>query len=247
MIQNCCSCNKKLLDFCHSLTNTQSSIAQKCDALLRLNDFWESNSPSVKEELYAELCPKIKGLMDRFWEIRISAPDSNGHWLGEKGNGTFYFDDTFLPAEKNTRNGMRWRELVAEYKKDFSLNVDGGVRYSNWRIDLKPYAVASVKIRYEDSDLSKLRNRGGSANTVQEIGAPLFASALTAEIERGGYKDFWEFKDGIKNGVFVRNTPLVIHEDYDGETLLLVPKYLHDNWAHYGGIALVRAIYETLY
>lgn len=242
-----CPCNETLFRYCLPLLLTESSIAQKCVALLKLNDFWESNTPSIKEELYAGLCPKIKGLMDRFWEIRIPAPDSNGRWLGEKGNGTFYLDDSFLPAEKNTRNGMRWSELVAKYKKDFSLNVDGGVRYSNWRIDLKPYAVASVKIRYEDSDLSKLRNRGGSANTVQEIGAPLFAAALRTEIERGGYKDFWGFKDGIKNGAFVRNTPLVIHEDYDGETLMLVPKYLHDNWAHYGGIALVSAIYDALY
>ncbi|MBQ2050624.1 MAG: hypothetical protein II495_00075, partial [Paludibacteraceae bacterium] len=65
------------------------------------------------------------------------------------------------------------------------------------------------------------------------------------EIKKGGYYDFWEYKDGIHNGSFVRNTPLVIHEDYDGETLYLVPKYLHDNWKHYGGVALVSAIIEA--
>ena len=45
---------------------------------------------------------------------------------------------------------------------------------------------------------------------------------LKDKIADGGYKDFWEFKDGRKGDVLVRKTPLVIHEDYDGETLHFV-------------------------
>ena len=221
---------------------SDASISQKCKTLEGLSDWWEQFPQDVKDELYPLFCPEIKAIIDRYWGIPKPSPSNYGHWEGEKGNGTFYFDADYLPAEKNTRNGMDWGQLVAEYKKDFNLVGDGGIRYSSYRIDFSDYAVASVKIKYEDSDLSKLRNRGGSGNTIQEIAAPMFEKVLHDEIVKGGYSDFWEYKDGLHNGEFVRNTPLVIHEDYDGETLYLVPKYLHDNWKHYGGIALVGAI-----
>lgn len=219
---------------------SNATIAEKCAAMVKLNDLWEQVAPD--DDYYNSLSVEAREALERFWAIPKPAPENNGRWVGERGNGVFYFDPDFVPAEKNNRNGMTWAQLVAEYKKDFHLNVDGGIRYSHSRIDLRPYAVAAVKIRYEDSDLSKLRNRGGSGNTIQEIAAPLFEKTLHTEIVRGGYSDFWEFKDGIHNGEFVRNTPLVIHEDYDGQTLYLVPKYLHDNWKHYGGVALVGAL-----
>lgn len=227
--------------YCDILTS-DASIAEKCSTMIKLSDKWEEVAPD--DDYYNSLSVEARATLERFWAIPKPVPSSYGHWEGEKGDGVFYFDGDYLPADKNTRNGMTWAELVAEYKKDFHLNVDGGVRYSHSRIDLKPYAVAAVKIRYEDSDLSKLRNRGGSGNTIQEIAAPLFEKALRKEIAEGGYADFWEYKDGMHDGEFVRNTPLVIHEDYDGQTLYLVPKYLHDNWKHYGGVALVGALIE---
>lgn len=241
-----CPCDDKLHRFCAELESHGSSMSQKCGILLNVMDLWESNSQSEDDIIYSKLSPVIQMLLERFWEIRKPVPRSNGHWNGERGNSVFYFDEDYLP-KKDTRNGLRWGELVAKYKNDFSLDVDGGVRYSSRRIDLSPYTIASVKISYEKSDMSKLCCRGGSANTIQRICAPLFESALENEIKQGGYNDFWEFKDGIHNGIFIRDTPLVIHEDYDGQTMSLVPKYLHDNWKHYGGVALARAIYEVLY
>ena len=136
---------------------------------------------------------------------------------------------------------MNWGQLVDAYKKDFHLKVDGGVKYQNFRIDLRPYAIASVKVKYEDSNLGR-----GGGHGVQDIAEKQFAALLKKEIESGGYADFWEYKDGMHNGTFVRDTPLVIHEDYDGETLLLVPKYLHDNWKHYGGISVVSVVKKYL-
>lgn len=231
-----------MMDRLGDILLSDASISQKCKALEKFSDNWETLSPIIKDDIYSKLSPEIQGILDRYWDIPKPSPNNNGRWEGEKGNGVFYFDNDYVPAEKNTRNGMNWGELVAEYKKDFNLKGDGGVKYSSYRIDLSEYSVASVKIKYEDSDLTKLRNRGGSGNTIQELAAPLFEKVLHDEIIKGGYSNFWEYKDGLHNGKFMRNTPLVIHEDYDGETLYLVPKYLHDNWKHYGGVALVGAI-----
>ncbi len=222
------------------LSNT--SITQKCKALLNLGEWWEKLTSNEKDGLYAILPQDLRDMMERYWAIPKPSPSSFGCWKGVKGEGTFYFDNDYVPAEKNTRNGMSWCELVEEYRKDFNLHCDGGIRYTCNRIDFSGYIVASVKIRYEDCDLTRLRNRGGSDNTIQERAVLLFEQTLSNEIAKGGYSDFWEYKDGMCNGVFVRNTPLVIHEDYDGETLCLVPKYLHDNWKHYGGVSLVAAI-----
>lgn len=221
---------------------SNAPISQKCKELESFSDWWEQLSPMDKDELYVKILPEPRKILDRYWNIPKPSPNKHGFWVGEKGNSVFYFNKDYVPAEKNTRNGMNWGELVAEYKKDLNLKGDGGIKYSSYRIDLSDYSVASVKIKYEDSDLTKLRNRGGSGNTIQELAAPLFEKVLHDEIIKGGYSNFWEYKDGLHNGKFMRNTPLVIHEDYDGETLYLVPKYLHDNWKHYGGVALVGAI-----
>lgn len=236
-----CPCDPMIESYCDILFNKQSSIATKCETLLALADKWENLADS--QSLYDRLCPKMKNLLEAFWAIRKPSPNSYGHWSGMKGNSTFYFDGYYVPTDKNTRDGMNWAQLVAAYKQDFNLTgFDGGVRYSNGRIDLSPIAIASVQINYEDSNLDKLRSRGGGDDTVQEIAAPFFSIKLAKAIKDGGYKDFWEFKDGMHDGRFKRKTPLVIHEDYDGKTLMLVPKYLHDNWKHYGGIALVSVI-----
>lgn len=183
-------------------------------------------------------------MLERYWAIPKPSPsEKNGRWRkGTKGNGVFYFDDDYLPAEKNTRDNMCWGELVREYKKDFGLDVDGGVQYKNNRIVIKPYAIAELKIKYEDSNLEKIGKRGGSSDSFQHMAGEKFAEILKDEIRRGGYKDFWEYKAGIIDGEFVRKTLLLIHEDYDGETLYLVPKYLHDNWDHYGGVSVVKAV-----
>ena len=141
----------------------------------------------------------------RLWAIRKPTPsDKYGKWVnGTRGNGVFYFYNDYRPAEKNTRDGMTWAELVAAYRKDFNLYVDGGVRYVNNRIDIAPYAVAKLKIRYEDSNLNKIGSRGGSDDAFQQKAGDRFAEMLKDKIAAGGYKEFWEFKDGRKGDVVI--------------------------------------------
>lgn len=239
-----CPCIDSQFHLCHILRDKEYSIAQKCQALVSLADLWEMRSQDENTYIYKRLCPKVKNMLEDFWAIPKMTPntDASGCWkVGEKGNGTYYFNNNKSFSSKNTRNNMNWGQLVDAYKKDFHLKVDGGVKYKNFRIDLKPYAIASVKVKYEDSNMGR-----GGGHGVQDIAEKQFAALLKKEIESGGYADFWEYKDGIHNGAFVRNTPLVIHEDYDGETLLLVPKYLHDNWKHYGGISVVSVVKKYL-
>lgn len=239
-----CPCIDSQFHICHILRDKEYSIAQKCQALVSLADLWEKRSQDENTYIYKRLCPNVKKMLEDFWAIPKMSPntDAGGSWkVGEKGNGTYYFNKNKTFSSKNTRHNMNWGQLVDAYKKDFHLKVDGGVKYQNFRIDLRPYAIASVKVKYEDSNLGR-----GGGHGVQDIAEKQFAALLKKEIESGGYADFWEYKDGMHNGTFVRDTPLVIHEDYDGETLLLVPKYLHDNWKHYGGISVVSVVKKYL-
>lgn len=239
-----CPCNDKIVKICSKIISDGASIAVKCQIVEKLADFWETAPRTETDEIYRRMCPKVRDMLERYWAIPKPSPSEKyGRWVrGTKGNGVFYFNDDYLPAEKNTRGGMSWGELVREYKKDFDLKVDGGVEYHNNRIVIEPYSIAKVKIRYEDSNLDKISSRGGSSDSFQQMAGEQFEKILESQIRKGGYKDFWEFKDGRKGSVLVRKTPLVIHEDYDGTTLYLVPKYLHDNWKHYGGVSVVNAV-----
>ena len=239
--KNNCYCCKELCKFCIPFLESKT-IAEGCKSFLHLIDWW-SEQPQEKLDHLA-LCEEVRCVLESYWATRLPVPNNNGTWipLNSKGNGRFYFNDDYLPSEKNTRNLMTWKQLVDAYKKDFGLFVDGGVQYHNYRIDLKPYAIAQVKVQYEQTNM-----RRGGGHGVQDFAAEEFSELLNKEIHDRGYQNFQEYKDGIIDGDFVRDTPLVIHEDYDGETMLLVPKYLHDNWSHYGGMALASIIGDYIW
>ncbi len=239
-------CPCPLSSYCKTIFSS-FSISQKGIAILQLTDsYFDYHSKRWKYGIDNDCCEKMRSLLCSFRKMKKPIPRSNGQWSGEPGNSVFNFYTDFQPKnETRTRNEMDWGKLINEYSNDFhfkdhGIRTDGGISYSNFRINLSEYAIASVKIKYENTNLT----RGGSSNTIQEIGAKEFEQQNNIKdmISNGGYADFWRFKDGIIDGDFSRNTPLLIHEDYDCESLLLVPKFLHDNWKHYGGISIVKLL-----
>lgn len=164
-------------------------------------------------------------------------PKSNGQWSGKKGNSYWIFNDDYVPKEPKG-NILTWIEIRKAYEEELDIKIPKGIKYKNNQIDLRSIAVAKVKVKYENSNFGR-----GGGNGVQDHAIKPFTKKLKRKIKKGGYKDFWEYKNGFKYGEkFREKTVLVPHEDYDCETIYLVPKTIHDNLSHYGGISVCEVI-----
>lgn len=164
-------------------------------------------------------------------------PRSNGKWTGEPGNSKWIFDDDFIPEIYNPNN-LTWAKIREEYKKDHRIIISKGIKYKNNEIDLKSIAVAKVKVKFEKSNFK----RGSGKKSIQVLAEEFFTKKLRRKIKKGGYKDYWEYKAVKKSDEIVKRTPFTPHEDYDCQTIYLVPKLVHDNISHYGGMALAKII-----
>lgn len=232
--------NKTVESYCQKYLSAEY-IKDKCQILIPLSDYLEDLRERDREEYdkaMLQLPAQVSKALHRLWGKNRRLPSSKGVWdnPGDRANSTFSFNPE---VRLNTTNRRNWTvaETIEAYKVDLGINIDNRFKYHHHRVDLSGMAIASVKVRYEDSNLGR-----GGGKGVQDIAIPLFERQLASQIKAGGYKSFGDFKDCLKDGKFVRDTPLVIHEDYDGETLHLVPKIIHDSLAHYGGIATVEAV-----
>lgn len=225
------------------------SIHKGCVYLLRLHD--ALNDIKIKSRsdygiILSKLPEGVQQDIYKFDATRKPTPHQGGHFKGERGNSAFELDLDFQrPFSDGRGKPITVGQLIDDCRKDFGIKMPNKVKYHRKRIDFKPFAIASVKIRYEDVDPRKIEKRGGG-DSIQDIAAQKFERKLSTLIRQGHYKDYFDFKDGKgEDGEFVRNTPLVPHEDYDGRTILLVPTFLHNYLSHYGGVAVANIVVES--
>lgn len=222
------------------------SIHKGCVYLLRLYDALNDMKIKSRSDYDAILSKLPKGVQQdiyKFDATRKPTPHQGGHFKGKRGNSAFELDLDFQrPFPDGRGKPITVGQLIDDCRKDFGINMPNKVKYHRKRIDFKPFAIASVKIRYEDVDPRKIEKRGGG-DSIQDIAAQKFERKLSTLIRQRHYKNYFDFKDGKgEDGEFVRNTPLVPHEDYDGRTILLVPTFLHNYLSHYGGVAIAKIV-----
>ena len=198
--------------------------------------------------LYQDIIEHMpKGIKNDVFQIedKYKVPNRYGQWSGERGNSNFILDPDAMLNFPDGRPPISIRDLISLFKQDFGISIPYRIPYRNRRVDLSCMSVASVKINYEDSDLSQLKGRG-AGHGVQNIAKPKFESRYKNLMNKLGYDNYSDFKDGKDHqGNFNRQTPLVPHEDYDGQTIMLVPMLLHNILRHYGGIALADIVVHS--
>lgn len=226
------------------------SLTQLCDALENLkrvnHDSYMKSLNIIPDNVKHDISQVQDLTICRNGHYGRYAPNKGGNWSGEKGNSYFKLDPEFPLNFPDGRPSITVKELIKLFKEDFGIQIPLSIRYKCGRVDLSCMSVASVQIRYEDSDLTELRGRGAGKG-VQNIARPIFEEKYADLISKLGYSNYCEFKDGIgTDGKFNRNTPLVPHEDYDGQTIMLVPLLLHNQiLKHYGGISLSEIVVKS--
>lgn len=154
-------------------------------------------------------------------------PKNEGHWTGEPGNSKWIPAPNYHPHKGiySNMDDKTWEQILKEN------NIDG-IDFKNGEPNFNNVAKYETSVDYNSlSDkikeqlLSEKRERSGLHDYVYDKIAK--EQGLTRE-------ELIEIKERLN---------LVAHETSDGR-VLLVPREIHDNIIHEGGVALFRALFS---
>lgn len=216
------------------------TIHKKSDSLYELMVALEklkSKNPSSSEEAFENLSGFVKQDLEKLW-------------MKSSGLSSVPQYQYHLPMGKavyvSTNSGEKVKTLatvVKEYEKDFSIKLPTTYSYNYGRVDLSTMAIAKVDIDYENTNCDRYK-KAGKNGVQEEAAAKLMNDKLFRKImKKHGYNDIWQFLNGQnERGEFIRETPLLFHEDPNCKTVYVVPTYIHENIDHYGGISMAKIV-----
>ena len=139
-----------------------------------------------------------------------------GHWSGKKGNSKYFPDRNYRPIPKHSRNNpdnLTMGEILDKNNVEF-------IEYRKGEPDFSPISKGTVKIK-NFTDI-----RYGKDHNFDQADGEL-AKKLNCTKEE-------VFRYRVDNN-------LTYHERLDCKTMDLVPKEIHDNISHSGGISVYKA------
>ena len=213
------------------------SLRDKAAALNKLQQKLDRLDDAAKQAEFDKLSQKTQHQLDELWDClfcdrgRSSIPVSNGKWSGEPGDSMWIPDDDFVPANKkyNNMHERNWREIKAA--NHLSVN---GFKFIDGRVDFSPISRGSVSFDWEKElgqDGMKYMLEGSDHDR------QYLHNAAFRLLARDLGKSFEEVK------AFKEKENLVWNEETDCATLLLVPREVHDNITHFGGIKMAQIVY----
>lgn len=153
-------------------------------------------------------------------------PTSNGHWDGERGNSRWLPDGDYTPKNRlyNNMYGKTWAQILREN------HCEQGIRFTNGEIDFARTGVVKAEVIipggiatcFSETDLEK-----GKRTCLHDTAFDILARQLGKTVE-----EVMKWKD---------ENIYVWHECVDLKTLQLVPREIHDNVTHQGGVAVLKA------
>ena len=173
----------------------------------------------LKELLFNSLPSRIKQVCEDYWKNVKNMCNQNWNTDKEYTRPSNLSD---IPRNFNPQN-MSWKNIFEKYNidpnKGLKLNRRGEIDWTKNALSKCSIEKKGLYNKYKD----KFQDRGGGNNIQDEVGK-LMAKKMNMPIDQ-----FWKYK--AENG-------LVIHEHQNLKRFELVPKEIHDNIRHGGGISV---------
>ena len=200
------------------------TAAEKAKILFRM----QTNMKKLPKDLRALQMGKIPyGLRNKLIKFKPRLPKRNGHWTGEPGNSTWVPDPQHKPKNKgyNNMKDKNMEQIMKEQKVK-------GIPYKDGIPDFSSVSKGKVSFDWE-KELGKdgVKKLTGPKKDRKELHEKAFEKLA---------KEWGMTVDEVKNFKEVNN--LVWHEDIDCKTLQLIPREIHDNINHTGGVSLFKII-----
>jgi hypothetical protein len=226
-----------LSNLIQTLTNTNSYISEKIAAVKRIAEIVAISSDDTEAEIKEKDClfhtfpVSVQNSLDTYFEIKYSnkgynnIPKSKGKWSGETGNSYWQPDRNIIPERNQYSNpdGKSWSEILDLYK------VKNGILFKEGEPVFDELAWEEVVLQYEDIGRNELLRLQQNERSVLHN----LAFDTLAKTKRWSLEQTYKYKE---------ENNLVWHEKSDCKTLLLVPRMIHDNITHYGGVSMLRCL-----
>lgn len=153
-------------------------------------------------------------------------PTSHGRWTGEAGNSRWLPDSDYTPKNRlyNNMYGKTWAQILREN------HCEEGIVFTNGEIDFAGTGVVKAEVEipggiatcFTEDDLAK-----GKRTRLHDTAFAILAKRMGKTVS-----EVMRWKD---------ENVYVWHECIDLRTLQLVPREIHDNVTHQGGVAILKA------
>jgi hypothetical protein len=152
-------------------------------------------------------------------------PTSNGCWSGEQGNSRWLPDTDYIPKNKHYNNmwGKPWSQILKEN------SCTDGIIFTNGEIDFARTGLVKAEVIIPDgigSCFTERQLEKGIRTRLHDTAFAILAQHLGKTME-----EVYAWKD---------TNNYVWHECIDLKTLQLVPREIHDNVPHQGGVAILK-------
>ena len=226
-----------LSNLIQTLSNHNSSISDKIAAVKRIAEIVAISSDDTdaemkeKDRIFHTFSISVQNSLDAYFEIKYSnkgynnIPRSGGRWSGEAGNSIWMPDNNLVPERNMYSNpdGMTWGKILDFYK------VKNGILFQEGEPVFDELAWEEVVLRYEDIGRNELlRLQQNERSVLHNLAFDTLAKSKGWSLEQT-----YKYKE---------ENNLVWHEKSDCKTLLLVPRMIHDNITHYGGVSMLRCL-----
>lgn len=188
------------------------------------------HDPVLRKKQYDGFSPEMRRQMDAYRKVKGDnrykrIPKKNVKWDGEEGNSLCRFYGTPHNKGYSNMNDKPWMQILKENDID-------GITYRYGEPDLSPVSKMQTKMNFDTdiSDKARLELLGAKPKRTQlheEFYSKLAKERHCTVAEIKAYKEKYN---------------LVVHECADCETLMLVPREIHDNLTHSGGVEMYRAL-----
>lgn len=150
-------------------------------------------------------------------KVEYCLPKNDGHWENERGDSEWKPDKEYVP-QKHNPEGKTWGEILEEYGIE-------GIEFNDGEPDFSPVIVEKdgIKAEVEIDKFTEIRPRNfqqADEKLAEKYGCPKEEiNKIRKEIEK------WREENNY-----------TWHECSDCKTLQLVPREIHANIAHDGGV-----------
>ena len=213
--------------------STPSPLARTAAMLHSTQRFLDSLDRTNSELQFSKLPLVTQAQLERLWGIlysdkgRKNVPASDGIWSNPllPGDSIWIPDSSIVPSDKGYSNMLNktWSTILSE-------NHIQGIPFSNGWPDFECISKASVSFDWEQAlGEDRLRRFAeGERSQLHDVAFRLLSIKRHESIEM---TIAWKEKEN-----------LVWHENQDCQSVLLVPREVHDNIKHIGGRSMLQVI-----
>lgn len=190
----------------------------------------------VLASMSSEMCAKIKKMNYLMTHNMPKKLSPKGRWTGERGNSVFILNDNYVWEDQKTHIKMSVKDLKKKYKIKGEIRVkyrDGEPIFD--KSNSLGTTTVEYKPNYNYKDLKDLHN---SVN--ENLAKKPWIKAKVNEKATDPVRDYIE--NAATDGSRVSGARNTYHEARDGETIYLVPDFIHDICKHNGGRSVAALV-----